>query len=566
MARTWRCVGTALLALPISGVALLSGGGVAGADIPTDQVVAPVDAQFNQIGASVVVTWTTPDSASAGSSVTAWIDSDSSDSCTAELAAGTCTIDFSDYSVAHEVFVQVTGADGVTTSEVSDLGATQTLIPVDPIPVPRPDPGPIVDPVPTPPSALDALSAVATDGSVVVTWTPGTGNGNVYAWASSDDGSSWGWCWADLAAGSCEITGLVDGVAHDVSVITEAEGLFGDSQDLGFFTPLVNEAAVAPSAPVLTDVAANEWSTTIPIDSGGPIVTVAARPFSWWGWGSLTVSFDAPISDGGSPIRSIDVTAMDEASGEQATCTASPDYSSCDIGGLRAGDTYVVTATATNGAGTSPTSDPMTATLPTDPTSVDVTDVSATEDPATGAWWAHVTLSTPATALTRPFEVFGDQGDACTVTLAEGDTTGSCQIADAGADQPTGLTVMPIWVFPVVYDKGSEAPGDGGSAADQSGSTPTPAAAPSSVIEASSAGPATEPALSSITESSPALIEAVPPADTTEQSVSSDVVLTPAVASNRISSSSTGGIAVMGLLGLLVAASLMISLIRRSRA
>ena len=152
------------------------------------------------------------------------------------------------------------------------------------------------------------------------------------------------------------------------------------------------------------------------------------------------------------------------------------------------------------------------------------------------------------------------------MTLAEGDTTGSCQIADAGADQPTGLTVMPIWVFPVVYDKGSEAPGDGGSAADQSGSTPTPAAAPSSVIEASSAGPATEPALSSITESSPALIEAVPPADATEQSVSSDVVLTPAVASNRISSSSTGGIAVMGLVGLLVAVSLMISLIRRSRA
>ena len=156
------------------------------------------------------------------------------------------------------------------------------------------------------------------------------------------------------------------------------------------------------------------------------------------------------------------------------------------------------------------------------------------------------------------------------MTLAEGDTNGSCQIADAGADQPTGLTVMPIWVFPVVYDKGSEAPGDGGSAADQSGSTPTPAAAPSSVIEApvieAAAGPATEPALSSISSLSPTLIEAVPPADTTEQSVSSDVALAPAVASNRISSSSTGGIAVMGLLGLLVAISLMISLIRRSRA
>jgi hypothetical protein len=578
MARSSRILGMVLLALPLSGAAVLSGSGVAGAEAPVRDVVVPTNAQFKQVGSSIVVAWAAPDSASAGSSVTAWVDAPSSDSCTADLAAYTCTINVSDPSATHEVFVQATDADGTTSSTVVDLGATDALTPVDPIPSPQPTPEPIVDPIPTPPPVLADLSAAAVDGGVVVTWTPASSSGYVYAWAANDDSSSSGWCWAEASSGTCQIAGLVDGQAHSVQLITEDQGSFGDMQDLGSFTPVVNDGAIAPSAPTLTDLAINDWSMPITVDQGGTVAPVAiARPAFWPGWGSLTASFDAPASDGGSPVRSVDVTATDSATGETTTCIASPTDSSCDLGDIRPGHSYTVVATATNGAGTSPASDPLSITIPVDPTMVDVTDVSATQDLATGAWWAQVALSTPAQAGARSLEVVDDQGDVCTVILAEGDTAGSCEIAGAGSDEPTGLTVVPPWIFPIAFDDKSGSSVDGTAAPSASANKASAAVTPDSVdsvdsVDATDATDATDaptvaaPASSAgepSSSSSPSTLEATALAEPTMSVASNHVVLAPATAASSSAWSTAGGIAILSLL---LVASLLISLIRRSRA
>ena len=539
---------------------------MAGADAPLGDLAVPADAQFEQIGSSVVVTWTAPDSAPAGSSVTAWVDTPSSDSCTADLADDTCTINVSDSSATHEVFVQATEADGTTTSTVVDLGATDALVPVDPSHSPRPTPEPIVDPIPTPPPVPADLSASAVDGGVVVTWTPASGSGFVYAWATNDDSSSSGWCWAEASSGICQINGLVDGQAHNVSLITEDQGSFGDTQDLGSFTPAVNDGAVAPSAPTLTDLVINDWSTPISADqSGTAIPATITRPTFWPGWGSLTASFDTSASDGGSPVRTVDVTATDSETGETTTCTASPTDSSCDLGDIRPGHTYTVVATATNGAGTSPASDPLSTTIPVDPTAVDVTDVSVTQEPATGAWWAQVTLSTPAQAGARSLEVVDDQGDVCTVILAEGDTTGSCEIASTGSDEPTGLAVVSPWIFPIAFDDKNGSSMDGTAAPSASANEASGVVTPDAV-DAADAPMVAAPASSAVEPTSsanPSPPEVTTPAESPMSVASNHVVLAPATAANSSVWSTAGGIAILSLL---LVASLLISLIRKSRA
>ena len=134
-----------------------------------------------------------------------------------------------------------------------------------------------------------------------------------------------------------------------------AEGwILSDSMDLGSVTPEVNEGAVAPSPPTLTDLSSDGWGGVIPVDVGVVEPRLdSLRPVSWSGWADLTAMFDAPASDGGSPVRSVDVTATDIDTGEQLSCSTIPSASSCTLGGVRPGETYVVTATATNGAGTS---------------------------------------------------------------------------------------------------------------------------------------------------------------------------------------------------------------------
>ena len=104
---------------------------------------------------------------------------------------------------------------------------------------------------------------------------------------------------------------------------------------------------------------------------GAPRAVSAVR-----GDSEATVSFKAPLSDGGSPITSY--TATSHPGKLQATVTT---LSSITVQGLKNGTAYYFTVTATNAIGTGPASSPsnvvIPATIPGTPTSVTATGGNA---------------------------------------------------------------------------------------------------------------------------------------------------------------------------------------------
>jgi hypothetical protein len=100
--------------------------------------------------------------------------------------------------------------------------------------------------------------------------------------------------------------------------------------------------ASTPSSPVTT--------ATLP---GAPTAVLVSP-----GDGEVTVSFTAPVSDGGAAVSSYTVVAS--PGGATATSTGSPVY----VGGLTNGTSYTFVVTATNAVGTGPASSPSAAAVP----------------------------------------------------------------------------------------------------------------------------------------------------------------------------------------------------------
>lgn len=71
-----------------------------------------------------------------------------------------------------------------------------------------------------------------------------------------------------------------------------------------------------------------------------------------------TVSFDAPVDDGGSAILSYTVTSNPDS------ITATGNASPITVTGLTNGTPYTFTVTATNAVGTGPASDPSNSVTP----------------------------------------------------------------------------------------------------------------------------------------------------------------------------------------------------------
>ena len=84
---------------------------------------------------------------------------------------------------------------------------------------------------------------------------------------------------------------------------------------------------------------------------GAPTVGVATP-----GAGSAVVTFTAPVSDGGSPIISYTVTATDQTNSANGGQSAANGTGPIAVTGLRNGDFYSFTVTATNSLGTGPAS------------------------------------------------------------------------------------------------------------------------------------------------------------------------------------------------------------------
>jgi uncharacterized delta-60 repeat protein len=236
---------------------------------------------------------------------------------------------------------------------------------------------------------LDHVARLKADGSLDTSFTPPSLNNNVFSIA-------------ELTGGGYLIGGAFTDVGGAVNTDYLARLNADGSRDTSFTPPTLNGPVY--SAKELTggkyligglftaaggdpniDRVARLWSVAPP---GAPTGVTAAA-----GNGQATVSWSAPVSDGGAAIESYTATASPGG----ATCTTTS--TSCVVTGLTNSTTYTFTATATNAAGTSVTSSASAGVTPSAPPAAPSPPPAAPTPPATTP---PVTSPPPAAAPTSP--------------------------------------------------------------------------------------------------------------------------------------------------------------------
>ncbi len=146
---------------------------------------------------------------------------------------------------------------------------------------------------------------------------------------------------------------------------------------------------------------------------------------------SATISWTAPVNNGGSPLTTYTVTA----SGGGGSCTVTPPTTSCSIGMLTPGQSYTFTVTASNAGGAGPASSPSNSVVPT----------VAPPQPPTSVVVIVVDPTTVEVTWTPPVDNGGENANFTVVAQPGGQTcttTGnSCQITGLTPGQPYTFTV-----------------------------------------------------------------------------------------------------------------------------
>jgi Tol biopolymer transport system component len=181
------------------------------------------------------------------------------------------------------------------------------------------------------PGAPTGVAATGGNASAVVSWEPPLSDGNSsltgYTVTASPGGQT---CSRSSPPLFCLVSGLTNGVSYTFTVTaTNAVGTGPPSE---------------PSAPVVAG--------SVP---GAPTAVVAVPADS-----SAIVSWEPPVSDGGSPVTGYTVTA---SPGGQ-TCGWASGPLTCTVLGLTNGVSYTFTVTATSAVGTGPPSAPSAAIVP----------------------------------------------------------------------------------------------------------------------------------------------------------------------------------------------------------
>jgi predicted RNA-binding protein with TRAM domain len=186
----------------------------------------------------------------------------------------------------------------------------------------------------TVPGAPSGASATPGNATATVTWTAPASDGGspvtAYTVVAADSttpfngGETCTWTTGPL---TCTLSGLTNGDSYTFTVTaTNVVGSGAASSPSNAVTP-----ATVPGAP--------------------SILTVTP------GNGTITITWAAPSSDGGSPVTAYTVVAGDVTTpfngGEVCTWTTGP--LTCTLTGLTNGDTYIVGLSATNEAGVSAT-------------------------------------------------------------------------------------------------------------------------------------------------------------------------------------------------------------------
>jgi YVTN family beta-propeller protein len=192
------------------------------------------------------------------------------------------------------------------------------------------------------PGAPTAVSATAGNGTATASFTSPVSNGGSaitsYTVTATDTiNPAHGGQTASGSGSPITVSGLTDGDAYTLSV-TATNGLG-------------TGPASGPSNPVT------------PVGAPGAPTAVSATA----GNSQATVSFTPPTSNGGSALTSYTVTATDTTNPAHGGQTASGSGSPITVSGLTNGDTYTLSATATNGVGTGSASGPSNPVTPVAP-------------------------------------------------------------------------------------------------------------------------------------------------------------------------------------------------------
>jgi trimeric autotransporter adhesin len=220
-------------------------------------------------------------------------------------------------------------------------------------------------------------TAIAGDAGATVTWTAPVSDGGSaitgYSVTAADSttpangGQTCTWTTGPL---TCSVSGLTNGDSYSFTV-TATNGV-GTGASSGVSN------AVTPD--------------TVP---GVPVIGTATA-----GDAGATVTWTAPVSDGGSAITGYSVTAADSttpANGGQ-TCTWTTGPLTCSVTGLTNGDSYSFTVTATNGVGTGASSGVSNAVTPAAPvSSLTIINGSGNSGRADAGDQIIVTFATPPT-------------------------------------------------------------------------------------------------------------------------------------------------------------------------
>jgi hypothetical protein len=149
----------------------------------------------------------------------------------------------------------------------------------------------------------------------------------------------------------------------------------GTMSSAKFIVPAGIESGPSSLVVVANGIASTPVSVTVDVIPGQPVIGTAAG-----GNRQATVAFSPPTSDGGSPISSYTLTAIDVSNPANGGQTASSSSEPITVTGLTNGDSYFFTVKATNSVGTGPATSPSNAVVPS--VTVPAWAIQPTPDPA----------------------------------------------------------------------------------------------------------------------------------------------------------------------------------------
>ena len=194
-----------------------------------------------------------------------------------------------------------------------------------------------------PADQLFCLTAKPGDTQVQLTWTPSAQGDNVTVYQRDAQGNGQPATVKDVTVTSALVTGLTNGTTY--------------------YFWLVADNTVTANIVSATTVVSNTAPAT-PIGAPGLPTALAATP----GNGTVTLTWDAPASKGGSPIKGYNVYQGTRPGGETGPVNGTrPVTSPYTVKHLTNGTTYYFTVTAVNGAGNSKPSNEVSATPATVP-------------------------------------------------------------------------------------------------------------------------------------------------------------------------------------------------------